>query len=691
MFCRFTLFLTVVLTLCARAEEVQQPLIRGINTVWEKDEVTVTGQARVSDGRLLLLADEIRYNFRTGTAWATGHVEFTRGPERLLADSLVYHRLDDSFTAENIRTGSYPIYAQGSSASGKKDEMTVNNAVVTFREPGPFVPTISADKITYAPGKAIRAEKGQIGVGLVTPIGLRKFEQRLNEPLAPYLTLAAGYRASLGANIDAGLWVPLAPGVNVGGDIGFYTARGLMVGPAGRYAAPSDPDSLNGYFRSGFIHDYGEKLTDQLGRPVPANRGYVEWQHRQELTDNLTLSAQLNYWKDSEILRDFRPRAFYAVQEPDTFLESVYTSKNYFVSLFTRFQPNDFQQVQQRLPEVRFDLLPLALGNGFYQQFNASATVLREDPVLTGAKLRSDRLDAYYALTRPFNPREWLTFKPIVGGRITHYTNTAGAAANGGYTRTLGEVGFDADLRSSATLNYKNEQWQIDGLRHLLTPRLSYRYAPEADRGRRYIPPIDRETFSTYLPPLGIGPTRNIDDLHALNTLRVGVDNTLQTRDPVYGSRDLFLFNAAADFRFERPPGEHELSEIHTELAAMPARWLRLDVFQSFSPQSFTLRQLQTGLTIQDGDQWSIRVANHYLRRDIAEYFVGGTVRINEAYEAMTRLHYDARRKRFVEQSYGIRHNLDNTWRIEYAITVYEGRSRESNFGFNIQIEAIRF
>ena len=57
----------------------------------------------------------------------------------------------------------------------------------------------------------------------------------------------------------------------------------------------------------------------------------------------------------------------------------------------------------------------------------------------------------------------------------------------------------------------------------------------------------------------------------------------------------------------------------------------------------------------------------------------------------MTRLHYDARRKRFVEQSYGIRHNLDNTWRIEYAITVYEGRSRESNFGFNIQIEAIRF
>jgi len=101
-----------------------------------------------------------------------------------------------------------------------------------------------------------------------------------------------------------------------------------------------------------------------LGRPIGERRGFAEWEHQQQLTDNLTLTAQLNYWKDSAILRDFRPEAFFNVQEPDTFAESVYTGKNYFVSAFVRYQPNSFQVVQQRLPEVRFDMLPLAVGNG---------------------------------------------------------------------------------------------------------------------------------------------------------------------------------------------------------------------------------------------------------------------------------------------------------------------------------------
>ena len=103
----------------------------------------------------------------------------------------------------------------------------------------------------------------------------------------------------------------------------------------------------------------------------------------------------------------------------------------------------------------------------------------------------------------------------MAGARVTHYADTVGAVTAGGYTRTLGEVGFDTALRASGTFDYQNAQWDINGLRHLFTPRLSYRYIPEADRGRARIPQIDRQTFSTYLPPLGLGETRNIDALRA--------------------------------------------------------------------------------------------------------------------------------------------------------------------------------
>ena len=43
--------------------------------------------------------------------------------------------------------------------------------------------------------------------------------------------------------------------------------------------------------------------------------------------------------------------------------------------------------------------------------------------------------------------------------------------------------GFDARLLASGTFDYKNPVWEVDGLRHLVEPKLSYRYAPEAAAG----------------------------------------------------------------------------------------------------------------------------------------------------------------------------------------------------------------
>jgi LPS-assembly protein len=671
------------------------------NTVLEEGEVSLKGHMRISDGTFLLLADEgrIRQVGNARIATAIGHIQFTRGEIRLLADRLVYNMADGSFTAENLRFGSYPYFAEGFSAEGTRNEVTIRRAKLSYGEPGPWQPTIIADTVIIAPGQRVRTEKAAGGIGQMQPLPFPKFEHNIAQPLPIAVQLTGGFRRSLGIFADATLHVPVSPSVRLGADVGIFTNRGIMAGPSGRYEKFEAPDQLRGYFRSGYINDHGDKKTDLIGRPVPEERAFAEWQHQQRLAENLTLSAQLNWWKDSEVLRDFRPRAFFPVQEPDTFVESVYTGPNYFVSAFARFQPNTFHRVQERLPEVRFDLLPSALGNGFYHRFEASAAVLREDPLpavpgslaSSAPLLRSDRLDGYYALLRPFAPTEWFAFTPMAGGRITHYANTRGVTRSGNYTRTLGEIGADAALRASGTFEYKNPQWKIDGLRHLVTPRLSYRYIPERTAGRAQIPRIDREVFSTYLQPLGLGEARNIDDLHATNTLRLALDNVVQTRDAALGTRDLLVVNVANDFRFRRRPGERDVSEIHTEAALMPAPWLQLDVYQSFAPRNFSLREFNSGISIRDGTAWSLRFGNNFLRNEIQDYSIDGRMRINEKYEARTRLHYDARKHRFNEQSYGIVQNLGNTWLVSYTVSLYSGRKRESSFGFRIEVDTVRF
>ncbi|ACB77119.1 LPS assembly protein LptD [Opitutus terrae] len=659
-------------------------------------ETILTGNPHVDYGDLRLRADEIRIDPQTKIATARGHAVLTQGPRRLLADVITYHAADGTYTVGELRVGEFPIYISGSSATGSREQIVINDARVTVPEPGPFVPTLHAARLQFTADKQLHAERASAGIGPVRPVALRGFDQDLRSPMLPNLSLTAGYRRSLGAFIVAGLRVPILPQLQLGGDLGLYSSRGIMAGPSGSYEGGNETVGYRGDFRSGFISDYGTRYTDILGRAIPRNRGFATWQHQQHITDRLALTGELNYWRDSEVLRDFRPGEFFPVQQPDTFLESTYAGDNYFVSLFARFQPNSFQVVQQRLPELRFDLLPITLPGGFVERFNASVAVLREDPLpaapytpALNRRLRSDRFDAYYGLSRPIRPTDWFAFTPVAGGRITHYANLDGARND--YTRTLGEVGFDAELRTSGTFDYKNPRWKIDGLRHLLTPRVSYRYIPEAEKGARYIPPIDRRSFSTYLQPLGLGDIRNIDELRGTSTLRFGLDNTLQTRDPDYGSRDLVVFNVANDLRFERDPDERDVSEIHTELAVMPARWLELGVYQSFRPQDFTLREFNTGVTLRSGDDWAVRFSSNFLRRELEDYFLEGQRRINEVFEGIVRLRYDARQDRFIEQIYGIRQNIANTWSVDYTISLYGGNRRESRFGLNIRIDAIRF
>jgi len=652
-------------------------------------EAVGVGNAQLAYGDLLLTADEIRYNTATKVAVAHGHAILTQRTRRLLADTITYHLTEGTYTVENLRMGDYPLNVTGVSASGDKHTLTINGGRAMFHEPGPFVPTLRADRMVYAPGQKLQAEGASVGIGEVRPVVFGLFQQNLKEPLLSYVSLTAGYRSSLGAIVESGLHLPVAEGMKLGLDLGIYTARGLMIGPSGTYHGAQGDTAYHGYFRSGYIRDSGDRSTDILGQPVPPSRGYVEWEHQQQLTGTVTLVGEFNYWSDSEILRDFRPKEFFAVQEPDSFLESVHTGGNEFLSLFGRFQPNAFNPVQQRLPELRFDLLPLAVGAGIYEQFNSSIAVLREVPPGGGPILDSTRFDAFYSLSRTFLPQPWLSFTPVAGGRLTYYDQATGGRST--YTRALGEVGFDAALRSSAVYDYKNETWGIDGLRHLLTPRLGYRYIPEASKGQAYIPAIDRETFNTYLPPLDLGAVRSIDELHATNTLRVGLDNTLQTRDPVYGSRDLVVLNLASDYHFQREPGQDDWSDLHIEAAFMPARWMQLDLYQSFSTENLTMTQFNTGLTFHDGNQWSVRFSNSYLRDQLSAYYVECRGRLNEAYEAIARVQYDARTHLLNEQFYGIRQNLSNLWLVEYAVTIYDGPRRESPVGFTVQVQGIGF
>jgi len=720
---------------------------------------TARNHVEVTRGPARLLADEFVYHAADGTFTLTaprlGEYPYyisgrqASGGFAMMADSGL--RTPDSGSGSKDAGRRTVETGAAATATTTTTNITLTDAIVTLQEPGePLAPTLRADTLTYtrdsrdsatdsrdsvpaanadaspttttanaatAAGSTaaarIRTSNTRLGLGPLSLLKLPRLSQTVDGSILAYFTARVGYSGNLGEFLDVGALFPVADGVRVGADAGFYLKRGLLVGPAAAYDITTAGGSrVTGSLTTGYIHDYGDRLTDILGRPIDIDRGFVTWKHDQTITPNLRLFAQANYWSDSEVIRDFRPGQFYSVQQPDNFLEADYTQPNYIISLFARAQLNPYYPVQQRLPELRFDLLPSPIGvQGIYQKGSLSAAAL-DSGLQTpdsgfgtpDSTVTSNRLDAYYALYRPIafnkNDENIATLTPIVGARATYYADATGGKNN--YTRYLGEIGFDAEAHLAGTFAYKNEKWGIDGLRHLMTPRLSYRYIPQADKGTPYIPPIDEQTFTTYLQPLGLGDLRNIDQISPTNTFRIGLDNTLQTRDATYGSRDLVTLNLAADYRLAgaipaadaidttTPP--RAFSAVHTTLALMPARWLTLGLYDSIIPQNLTLRELNTGLQIHDGQLWALSLSTHYLRSQINEYIAEGRYRLNEAYEVYARLHYDNREHRFNERSFGVIQKLGhNLWTIRYAVTLYQGQTRESSFGFSADVRLMNF
>ena len=675
----------------ARAEGVQ-PEVTGKNFTYHDatKESVVTGDAKLTYGEVLLTADEIRYNTNTDTVVATGHFNLTYGKRRLVADDGTYNLKTRGIHVRNLRLGEFPVYLSGESVEGTLDELEFNNATIFFRENAGYTPSIRARHLIYKQGKIVKAEG--LGLGLLGGhfVSFPHFEQALDAAFISYLTGRVGYRGNLGIFTELGAHLPVATGVKLGADVGLYSSRGVMFGPSGTYHRTNPTDSVTGFFRSGYIYDLGgDRKTDVLGVPVPHHRSYLEWQHQQNIGEHFTLNGQFNYWSDSEVLRDFNHKEFDLVQQPDSFLEAAYTQDNYSLSAFARVHPNPYHRVQEHLPEVRFDLMPSTLIPGLYERGSASVAVLESDAFGTDPKLRTTRYDAYYGLEHPINPTPWFNFTPVAGARVTHYTNAIGGRED--YTRTLGEIGFDAHLLASGTSDYKNAVWDIDGLRHLVEPKLSYRYAPEAARGRAYIPPIDQRVFSTYLQPLSIGDSRNIDDLDALNTLRFQLNNTFQTRDTNYGSRNLASLNFAADYRFDGATARRGLSDIYTEFALMPAPWLKWEVFHRIDTHAPKLQEFNTALEIADQKWWTARFATHYLKGNYEEYYLEFRQRLNEVVDITALWRYDARTRRLNEQSYGVWQRLGQTWAVKYEVSWFNGPRRESSFALNLEVELLKF
>ncbi len=675
----------------------------------DSQRLVARGDARLDFDNTRIRADRITYYQNYALADADGNVAITREGKRLIADRLSFDANESLYSVDILRTGQWPYYVNGVSAGGTTEDTTLKGATVYYGDPSPFGLSVSSDTLRYAEdeaGQYVSMDGAIFQIGSVPFFYLPSYTHHMGD--APYMfDVNVGSDGELGYYLQTATLFPVASWLRAGANLDYYSKRGLLAGPTAQYVYNSSTQSIVGALTTGYIDDQGdasELKLDTLNRPIDAERGFAEWRHKHLIGERFTTTASLSYWSDSAVTRDFRDDLFDESQLPDNFAEAVYTGDNYLVSAFGRFRPNDFQIVQERLPEVRYDLLPVPIFNtGAYHRASASYVQLREDfdenvPGIT-IEGESDRIDFTYRIERPIRLKDWAILTPLAGARFSNYShqqidsNFLSAPAtvlDGSSNREIYEVGFDLETHAYASYPTVNKTWGIDGLRHLVRPVLRYRYFSDPDAINE-IATIDRQVFDLERPLLNLSDLRNVDEISETHLVRLGVENLFQTRAKDYGSRTLAALNLYQDILFEKglryDSGEEEtFNATWVELVINPAPWLKFDLASRFKTESLSLEELRTRTTIQSGEIWDLGLSTNLLNQHIDQYRLDFIYRINERYTFLTDLNFDADQGSLTHYRLGLRTRIGNTWEILYAITFREDAERESDVSFDVQL-----
>lgn len=708
-----SLFFSLTLSISLSAALPELSSIEPLEFDEDSQRLVARGDAQLDFDNTRIRADRITYYQEFFLADADGNVAITRDGGRLIADRLSFDGQENIFSVDVLRTGQWPYYVSGVSAGGTTDNTTIQGAMVYYGNPSPFGLSVSSNEVQYVNDDAseyVSMDGATFRLGSVPFFYLPGYRHYLSD--ATYLIDAhAGQDSKLGYYLQTTTLFPVASWLRAGANVDYYSKRGLLAGPTAQYVFNSSSQNITGAITTGAIEDQGsraERDVDIFGRQIDADRGFAEWRHKHHIGERFTATATASYWSDSEVTRDFRDDIFNENERPDNFAEAAYAGDNWIVSAFGRLRPNQFQLVQERAPEVRFDLLPIPIFNtGAYQRASASYLSLREDfddnALAIPLEGEADRFDLTYRIERPFLITEWLTLTPLAGARFTQYEDqqidpfflTAPASTiDDSFSREIYEVGFDLEARAFATYPSVNKTWGIDGLRHLVRPVLRYRYFSDPDDVNE-IATIDRQAFDLQRPLLDLSDLRNVDEIAETHLVRLGVENLFQTRAKGYGSRTLAALNFYQDILFEKAQrydgrDEDTFNATWVELVLNPAPWLKFDLASRFKTKSLTLEELRTRTTIKSGEIWEVGLSTDLLNKHIDQYRLDFIYRINEHYSFLTDVNFDADSGEFTKVRFGLRTRIGSTWELLYALTFREDARRESDVEFNIQLGLAR-
>jgi len=271
--------------------------------------------------------------------------------------------------------------------------------------------------------------------------------------------------------------------------------------------------------------DFGDAREDVR---APQSRSRLTWRHKQFLDNDWQLQGEFSHISDRNYLEKFFPSEFHSGKDQETLVYAKKQRDNWVFDVLLQARVNSFYTRTESLPDVGFFVIGQQLGDMplvWFSEQHVGMKRWRPDSAISGTPATQGstalgRFDTRQEVNMPVHLGP-VNILPYAIGRLTHWTESR--APDGDKTRPYGQVGVRASTRIWKVYDkVKCRLWDLNGLRHVLTPEASVFLADAHG--------VDSST----LWPLDPDVEPNISSLSGFS---VGLTQRLQTRRGRPGNR----------------------------------------------------------------------------------------------------------------------------------------------------------
>jgi LPS-assembly protein len=347
--------------------------------------------------------------------------------------------------------------------------------------------------------------------------------------------------------------------------------------------------------------------SGQLKGPTTHHERYrIIWRHRWQIDKSTDVVLQYYKIHDYDILNNGFLKNYFPNEYRN---DAQNTNLDTFV-LLTRVMPHgtftfnvetsrENRQIQgiERLPEIKYILNNQQIGNsGFYVKSDNSFSNLSYQNYPKTFDIKTLRIDTNNDISHPIKIG-FIDFNPHLGGENTYYSRTADITRDN-IVRGVFRGSLDMSTKFYRFWDYHTNfaGLNINGLRHVITPTITYLYQPN--------PTFPSNRLNQFDPA--------IDDITRLHQFALGLENKLQTKRNGQVV-DLLRALVTTTFGLRATTGHRGFNPYDAQIDFHPTNWLTFhnDDEYDFHAGHVNSANFDAEVSVKN---WSISLGSRYTR-----------------------------------------------------------------------------